>query len=293
MWAGLIGEELYFAVRPFLAPLGNRLPAWGLNDCHMPIPKVFINPNGFKKKNVSIAAKIGNDAELVRFQGLPFHFSRVQIKSCGLWFSQTPNRRCDMRRSLQFLFGVSIALYLVGSPLAYAWHRHTTVRRFHVVQEGVLYRSGQISLDNLQRIVREYRIKTIITLRGPLNPGDAPPDLDEEAYCTSEEIHFFRIPLKSIDEEGGAVPSELKVRKFLDIVNNSANHPVLVRCLAGKHRTGVMCAIFRMERNHWTNKQAIEEMQLLGHDRLEEQADLREYLMRYQPTWLRDIKAGK
>ncbi|HYV34208.1 MAG TPA: hypothetical protein VE988_00805, partial [Gemmataceae bacterium] len=64
-----------------------------------------------------------------------------------------------MPRWLQYAFAVCIAALIIGGPLAYARNRHHTARNFHVVREGVLYRSGQMSLDGLKRIVRDYRIK--------------------------------------------------------------------------------------------------------------------------------------
>jgi tyrosine-protein phosphatase SIW14 len=65
-------------------------------------------------------------------------------------------------------------------------------------------------------------------------------------------------------------------------MNNPANYPVLVHCLAGKHRTGAMCAVFRIEHDRWTNQQAIDELELYGFENLHETLDLLSYLRRYQ-----------
>ncbi|HYV39841.1 MAG TPA: tyrosine-protein phosphatase, partial [Gemmataceae bacterium] len=88
------------------------------------------------------------------------------------------------------------------------------------------------------------------------------------------------------DAPDGSVPNEVSVIKFREIMSNPANYPVLVHCLAGKHRTGAMCAVFRMEFDHWSNEQAIDELKLYGYDNVEEHLDLLGYLERYQPTWV-------
>ena len=61
-----------------------------------------------------------------------------------------------MPRWLQYVFAGFIALLVIGGPCAYARHRHNRQRNFHVVREGVLYRSGQLSLEGLKRVAHDY-----------------------------------------------------------------------------------------------------------------------------------------
>jgi tyrosine-protein phosphatase SIW14 len=188
-----------------------------------------------------------------------------------------------MPRWLQCVFAGFILLLLVGGPCAYARYRHHTLRNFHVVHEGILYRSGQLTVAGLARLVHDYRIKTVVTLRDAHNPGDEPPDLDEEEWCRKEELNHFRLPQLPWLAHDGSVPNQVNVDRFLEIMNNPANYPVLVHCLAGKHRTGAMCAVFRMEHDHWTNQQAIDELELYGFENLYETLDVLDYLRNYQP----------
>jgi tyrosine-protein phosphatase SIW14 len=190
-----------------------------------------------------------------------------------------------MPRWLQYIFAVSIALLIVGAPLAYAKYRGNRLRNFHVVREGVLYRSGQLPLDGLARVIHDYGIKTVVTLRSGHQPGDLAPDLSEEEYCAKEEINYVRLAQLPWEAADGSVPNEINVFKFRELMSNPENHPVLVHCLAGKHRTGAMCAVFRMEQDHWTNQQAIEEIKLYGFDTLDETLDVLGYLESYRPRW--------
>jgi tyrosine-protein phosphatase SIW14 len=53
---------------------------------------------------------------------------------------------------------------------------------------------------------------------------------------------------------------------FLKVVDDPTNRPVLVHCLAGRDRTGIMCAIYRMEFDQWDNRKAADEMQRFEFD---------------------------
>src|SRR5206468_10483090 len=128
-----------------------------------------------------------------RFQ-LLFHFQPLRLQSRhGLGPFWHPARRPRMPRWLQYAFAGFIVLLLLGGPCAYARYRHFQLRNFHVVREGVLYRSGQLSVEGLKRLVHDYRIKTVVTLRDAQRPGDLAPDFDEEDWCRKEEMNYFRL----------------------------------------------------------------------------------------------------
>jgi tyrosine-protein phosphatase SIW14 len=55
-------------------------------------------------------------------------------------------------------------------------------------------------------------------------------------------------------------PSAAKLAQFLELVNDPANQPVYVHCQGGRHRTGVMTAVYRMTKDGWTADRAFAEM---------------------------------
>jgi protein tyrosine/serine phosphatase len=191
-----------------------------------------------------------------------------------------------MPRWLQYTFAALLVSVIVGAPLVYARYRHNRLRNFHVVRDGVLYRSGQLSKNGLIRVLHDYGIKTVVTLRSGKLPGELPPDLAEEEYCKKGEINYIRLPQLPWEGPDGSVPNEVNVIAFREIMRDPANYPVLVHCLAGKHRTGSMCAVFRMEQDYWTNQQAIDELRTYGFDKLDETLDVLGYMEQYRPTWI-------
>ncbi len=182
-------------------------------------------------------------------------------------------------RWLRIMFSLVILGVLVGGPLAYLQYRRDNLRNFHVVRDDVLYRSGQLSLAGLKRLVHDYGIKSVITLRFAKVAGQAPPDRDEENFCKAEGLNYYRLPHLRWWSSVGTIPAEKNVQEFLRIMNNPANHPVLIHCFAGMHRTGTFCAVYRMEVEGWTSAEAIREMKHFGY--VQEDWDVLGYLENY------------
>ena len=59
-------------------------------------------------------------------------------------------------------------------------------------------------------------------------------------------------------------PTPAKLEQFLSLVNDEASQPVYVHCVGGRHRTGVMTAVYRMIRDRWTADQSFREMKQYG-----------------------------
>ena len=199
-----------------------------------------------------------------------------------------------MSRSVRWILVLLLFAFLIGGPVGYARYRKATFRNFHVVQANKLYRSGQLSLDGLQRAIHDYGIKTVITLREGKQPGDPPPDADEEKYCRDEELYHYRLPYRSLAQvkspwvkQNGKAGIDPNVARFLAIMDNPKHYPVLIHCTAGMHRTGAYAAIYRMEYDRWDNELALDEIKAYGYDEIEEHNDILGYLQTYVPRWKR------
>jgi len=125
--------------------------------------------------------------------------------------------------------------------------------------------SSNIQIDNFGRVTANYYrgaqpegrdyadlaafgIKTVIDLT---QDGDA----RESATVQRLGMKFFRIPMTTHE-----TPSPAKLAQFLRLVDDPANRPVYVHCQGGRHRTGVMTAVYRMTDEGWTADQAFAEM---------------------------------
>ena len=94
-------------------------------------------------------------------------------------------------------------------------------------------------------------VKTVINLTS--DDGKA----DEQQMVESAGMKYVHMPMST-----HKAPTVEQIREFLSIVGDSASEPVYVHCVGGKHRTGVMTAVYRMEDDGWSPDQAFKEMKL-------------------------------
>lgn len=152
---------------------------------------------------------------------------------------------------------VLAGLVLTGGAIAgfAVWARDWPAHHFAVVEEGVLYRSGQPTAGGWQAIQDRYQIRTVVNLRR------FRPDADwwkaETAFCRRSGIELVHLPIGPdgvTDEQWG---------RFLGIVTDPSRQPVLVHCMAGSVRTGVMVAGYRIAVQGWNCRDAVGEAETL------------------------------
>ncbi len=91
-------------------------------------------------------------------------------------------------------------------------------------------------------------VKTVIDLQ---EYGDKA----EPAAVQSAGMKYVRIGMNTRIN-----PTRQQLEEFLSIVNDPAMQPVYVHCAGGRHRTGVMTAVYRIMNEGWSGDQAFKEM---------------------------------
>ena len=157
-----------------------------------------------------------------------------------------------MRRRNKILITTAIAILLVGGFFYY--FVQNSLPHFQTVRDGVLYRSGQPRGLGLE-LVKLHGIRTLINLRSPDSDGTP----EEKAFAAEKGLHFYNFSIGSSRAE-----IDETVKRFLAIVNDKSQWPILVHCSRGKERSGVLSAIYRIEYDRWSNEKALEETYRLG-----------------------------
>ena len=93
-------------------------------------------------------------------------------------------------------------------------------------------------------------VKTVINLI-----GDAELDTREHSLVEEHGMRYLQIPMST-----RKAPTSQQLETFLSVVNDPASQPVYVHCVGGRHRTGVMTAVYRMTKDGISGAEAFTEM---------------------------------
>jgi len=144
---------------------------------------------------------------------------------------------------------------LVGS-------RYDGLCHFHVVEPGVLMRCGQPRVSDLERIRAAHGLSTIVCARGGTrHPLRGRWFRKQRAWCQREDVHLEHMPFSD-----AATPPADVFDRFLALVGEPSRRPVLVHCEQGFHRTGILCAAYRVRVCGWPLERTLEEMRAHGFD---------------------------
>jgi len=173
-----------------------------------------------------------------------------------------------VRRSLSRYSAALVVLVLSGAPALAADTSSIRIDNFGRVDDN-FYRGGQ-PVGKDYAALAAAGIKTIISLTS----DDAQPD--ERAQAEAAGMKFVQIPMTTHQ-----VPTAAQIAEFLGIVNNKSAQPVYVHCVGGRHRTGVMTAVYRITNENWSSAQAFAEMKQFkfGADFLH--AEFKDFVMGY------------
>ena len=118
------------------------------------------------------------------------------------------------------------------------------------VKPGILYRSGQLTSDQLREAVKRYQLRTVINLQWP---GD---EMKQERALS----HRLGVDFVNLSMPGDGLGEESQFREILKILDDPDRRPALVHCARGTCRTGAAVAFYRFERDGWTPEDVAAEL---------------------------------
>lgn len=140
-----------------------------------------------------------------------------------------------------------------------AIHPNISPKRFHVVAEGAVYRSGELTPATIRLIHRRHGIRTIVDFG--TYPRGSPGDLREQRTAEALGIHRVRFDL-----EGDSTGNPNSYVEALRIMTDPQRQPVLVHCGAGTERTGMAVFLYRTIVEGHAPFDAMAEARRVGHD---------------------------
>jgi protein tyrosine/serine phosphatase len=128
------------------------------------------------------------------------------------------------------------------------------IDNFCVVQDGVFYRSAQLSAKTLDSYIKGYGIKSVVNLRGE-NPH-ANWWKKEAAVARKNNVNFFNVPMTA-----SKLTSRKNIKSILNIFDN-APRPILIHCQAGIDRTGEVAALWVLDQQHKSRSTAMKQLSI-------------------------------
>lgn len=148
-------------------------------------------------------------------------------------------------------FCAAITLLFVSGVIGYT-STFRISQNLYEVDRDKLYRSAQLTKSELEEAVRQYGIKTVISVRGYPQPvfNDEPE---------AETLERENVALYKFDLTTDYFPSKENLVGIVQLLK-SAQRPILVHCRTGADRTGMISAIYQIEEMHKSKEEALNQL---------------------------------
>ncbi|WP_157844474.1 MULTISPECIES: dual specificity protein phosphatase family protein [unclassified Chryseobacterium] len=185
---------------------------------------------------------------------------------------------------------VFIPLFIAAlGILAFVFYQKKIRHNLVTISENKVYNSGVVPPDQLEDFVDDHHIKTIVDLRDglmqtELNPENKNQVNDEEwAAGNISGISYYNLPTDQI-------PDDSTVKKFLKIMDDPKNYPVLIHCHHGVGRSRLFSSIYRIEYENFSNENARKNARLFWEmsGNFSERSDKGKYLTNYKKRPLKN-----
>ena len=181
------------------------------------------------------------------------------------------------RSYLSVFFGV-IALVLISQVSVFsqevekAENSNVSIKNFGQMDER-FFRGAQPK-ENEYKELAALGIKTVIDLQ--IDTKDY-----EKRQVEALGMRYVNIPMSDKD-----YPETAKIDEFLKLVNDPATGKFYVHCAGGRHRTGVMGAVYRFNLYNWNYDQVYAEMKKFDFYTRWGHGDMKKFVQDYAANWL-------
>jgi protein tyrosine/serine phosphatase len=150
------------------------------------------------------------------------------------------------RRSYVSILFAVFAFILASSITAFAQQADIKIKNFGQMDDR-FYRGAQPKEEDYKQLAA-IGIKTIVDLRED-------PTNYEKRDAEAAGIRYINIPMSDKD-----YPPATTIDQFLKLVDDPSTGKFFVHCAGGRHRTGVMGAVYRFNHYNWNFDQVYAEM---------------------------------
>jgi protein tyrosine/serine phosphatase len=166
-----------------------------------------------------------------------------------------------MKKKKGTLTGLLVILLITVCIIGLVKHFH--IKDFHTIKPQVLYTSGQPRGMDYTRLLYKYHIATIVNIR-PVSEHQERNWRNEEINWTrSNGVNYIELPI----EKKNQIPDMQTQNRFLEIMSNKDNLPILLHGSGGDKRVALLTAVWLEKSEGCTPEQALETAKKIIDDR--------------------------
>jgi protein tyrosine/serine phosphatase len=141
--------------------------------------------------------------------------------------------------------------------------KHFHVKNFQVIKPDVLYTSGQPWGMDYTRLLYKYHIATFINVRTADEHREHNWHNEEITWMRDNGARYIELPIEKYGSSQG-IPNEETCRKFLAIMGENTNLPVLVHDSSGTKRVSCLAAVWMLKTGGFTLDQTVEKVRQIN-----------------------------
>jgi protein tyrosine/serine phosphatase len=165
------------------------------------------------------------------------------------------------KKKKQSLAALYIILVAIAAVIFLVRHFH--IKNFHIIEPDILYTSGQPRGMDYYRLLYRYHIATIINLRSPAEHRDRNWYNEEITWVRSNGVKYIELPI----EKANYFPNEETQDRFLAIMADKNNLPVLLHEGSGEKRVPMLTAVWLIKVRGYTAEETAKEVEEINGDR--------------------------
>jgi protein tyrosine phosphatase (PTP) superfamily phosphohydrolase (DUF442 family) len=146
----------------------------------------------------------------------------------------------------------------VAGGLGYRHHKRYKHLAAH--DPNMVYRSAWLDADVFREVIEEQQIRTVLNLCNPEEMCELRVDQRRAVHGSGARLIEMPMPAATLD------PADPEIKKFVTVLSNPENYPLLVHCQHGVTRTAKVLVMYDILFRGMTAEQSIAAMPRFGRD---------------------------
>jgi len=157
-----------------------------------------------------------------------------------------------------WLWGLTLVIAAGAGGLAYRHHKRYKHLAAH--DPNMVYRSAWLDGDVFREVIEEQQIRTVLNLCNADELCELRADQRRAVSGSGAKLIEMQMPAATLD------PADPEIKKFVAVLSNPENYPLLVHCQHGVTRTAKVLVMYDILFRGMTAEQSIAAMPKFGRD---------------------------